>query len=178
MLDAEFKRRTAILWQSACVASNARRNHRKPPASMKGVITTNRRDATWASRANADEVVTKLPGRPERGRQFPFEMAWNERHGFIAGFKRMRRKWSAPLRTCRRNNSVGAYTQSQELSTAPAVHKPVAAKSCQDLGSVSRLRSRGGGSANLLVHRPQHLASRHQNRVRLWSETEADKQPF
>jgi hypothetical protein len=39
---------TMIFWQFACVVSSMRRNHRKPLASMKGVITTKRRNAVSA----------------------------------------------------------------------------------------------------------------------------------
>ena len=48
---------------------------------MKGVITTNRRDADWASREKASRRCEEAAWTPERRRQFLFEVAWNEWHG-------------------------------------------------------------------------------------------------
>ena len=106
---------------------------------MKGVITTKRRDAVCSQ---ARECSRR---RQETSRTSDVDAnsfsRWLGTSGMVtansiaAGFKRMRRKWSAPLRTCAsRCNSAGAYSHSHESSAAPATHKPVAAspaKTCE-----------------------------------------------
>ena len=82
VLNAKFNciywsalRKTMILWQFACVVSSMRRNHRKPLASMKGVITTKRRNAVSAKSEKAADVVRKPPRRLT-STPIPFRGGW------------------------------------------------------------------------------------------------------